>query len=258
IPAEVRRILSDPAAQNITAKSEKFWIMAHALRAYMASPYADGQLPLSGTIPDMKADTKSYIALQRVYKQKADADKAEYACHVRESLASLDLPPDFISQGEIDAYCKDARRLRLLRFTPLHDELESGPKDASALVSAGALDQYVAFRASDVFFAKHKRHPGVADSSTQGDGNDVVNKDTAELVAIANELLAQWSIESEVAEDVVRELARSGHAELHNIASLAGGIVSQEAIKLVTHQYVPANNGCIIDGASARIIFVAV
>ncbi|ORX67410.1 putative NEDD8-activating enzyme E1 regulatory subunit [Linderina pennispora] len=258
IPAEVRRILSDPAAQNITAKSEKFWIMAHALRAYMASPYADGQLPLSGTIPDMKADTKSYIALQRVYKQKADADKAEYARHVRESLASLDLPPDFISQGEIDAYCKDARRLRLLRFTPLHDELESGPKDASALVSAGALDQYVAFRASDVFFAKHKRHPGVADSSTQGDGNDVVNNDTAELVAIANELLVQWSIESEVAEDVVRELARSGHAELHNIASLAGGIVSQEAIKLVTHQYVPANNGCIIDGASARIIFVAV
>ncbi|KAJ1940186.1 hypothetical protein FBU59_003886, partial [Linderina macrospora] len=171
----------DPAAQDITAQSDKFWIMAHALRAYMATPYADGQLPLSGTIPDMKADTKSYIALQRVYKQKADADKTEYARHVRQSLASLDLPPDFVSQSEIDTYCKDARRLRLLRFTPLHDEFESGPKDASALVSAGALDQYTAFRASDLFFAKHKRYPGVADDSMQSDVNEVVNSDTAEL-----------------------------------------------------------------------------
>ncbi|KAJ1949736.1 hypothetical protein FBU59_001013 [Linderina macrospora] len=92
----------------------------------------------------------------------------------------------------------------------------------------------------------------------QSDVNEVVNSDTAELVAIANDLLVQWGIESEVSEDVVRELARSGHVELHNIASLAGGIVSQEVIKLVTHQYVPANNSCIVDGASARIIFVTV
>jgi amyloid beta precursor protein binding protein 1 len=42
--------------------------------------------------------------------------------------------------------------------------------------------------------------------------------------------------------------ARAGGGELHNIASLAGGLVAQEVIKVVTKQYIPVDNTCIFDG----------
>ena len=42
--------------------------------------------------------------------------------------------------------------------------------------------------------------------------------------------------------------ARAGGGELHNISSLAGGLVAQEVIKTVTKQYVPVDNTCLFDG----------
>ena len=44
---------------------------------------------------------------------------------------------------------------------------------------------------------------------------------------------------------------RSGGSELPNMAALLGGLVSQEIIKLITHQYIPLNNSCIFDGIKA-------
>ena len=42
-------------------------------------------------------------------------------------------------------------------------------------------------------------------------------------------------------------------SELHNISSLTGGLVAQEAIKLLTRQYVPVNNVVVYDGVGARV-----
>lgn len=43
-------------------------------------------------------------------------------------------------------------------------------------------------------------------------------------------------------------MCRYGNAEIHVIAAFIGGIVAQEAIKLITHQYLPLNNMLIFDG----------
>ena len=45
---------------------------------------------------------------------------------------------------------------------------------------------------------------------------------------------------------------RAGGAELHNIASLTGGVVAQEVIKVITKQYVPVDNVCIFDGVQSK------
>jgi amyloid beta precursor protein binding protein 1 len=42
--------------------------------------------------------------------------------------------------------------------------------------------------------------------------------------------------------------ARAGGGELHNISSLAGGLVAQEVIKVITKQYIPVDNTCLFDG----------
>jgi NEDD8-activating enzyme E1 regulatory subunit len=44
---------------------------------------------------------------------------------------------------------------------------------------------------------------------------------------------------------------RAGGGELHNIASLVGGLVAQEAIKLITRQYIPSDNTCVFDGITS-------
>ena len=42
--------------------------------------------------------------------------------------------------------------------------------------------------------------------------------------------------------------ARYGGAELHTVSAILGGIASQEAVKLITHQFVPVNNTFVYNG----------
>lgn len=50
----------------------------------------------------------------------------------------------------------------------------------------------------------------------------------------------------------IQELRRAEGEELHNIASLAGGLVAQESLKVITKQYGPLDNTCVFDGARSR------
>ena len=44
------------------------------------------------------------------------------------------------------------------------------------------------------------------------------------------------------------EIVRYGDTELHSISALIGGVAAQEAVKLITHQYVPFDNTFIYNG----------
>jgi len=60
-----------------------------------------------------------------------------------------------------------------------------------------------------------------------------------------------------VSENAVHEMCRFGAAELHNIAALLGGVVAQEVIKVLTHQWVPLNNTLVYNGMnSTTSVFV--
>lgn len=39
--------------------------------------------------------------------------------------------------------------------------------------------------------------------------------------------------------------------ETPNLAALIGGLAAQEAIKLITHQYIPIYNTCIFNGITS-------
>jgi amyloid beta precursor protein binding protein 1 len=70
------------------------------------------------------------------------------------------------------------------------------------------------------------------------------------LTRIAKEILL--SLEggeiTEELENALKEFCRSGGTDLPQIAGLMGGLIAQEAIKLVTKQYVPLNGTCIFNG----------
>lgn len=52
-------------------------------------------------------------------------------------------------------------------------------------------------------------------------------------------------------QDYVAEMCRFGAGELHVVAAIVGGMAAQEAIKLVTEQFVPFGGALIYNGMAA-------
>lgn len=70
--------------------------------------------------------------------------------------------------------------------------------------------------------------------------SEVPEGEVSQLHAIAQGLLAESGISGvHSLEDATTELVRWGGAELHCVAAIIGSIASQEAIKLLTGQFVP-------------------
>lgn len=141
LPSEVVALLADDAAQ-VTPKSDDFWVLVAALRAFVGwdeqqqgsagavtSTSGGGgsggglrsggggrclrPLPLEGSIPDMTSTTDLYLQLQRLYRDKAEADVAALAGHVRTILASLGRDKESISTEAIRHFAKNARNLQV-------------------------------------------------------------------------------------------------------------------------------------------------
>lgn len=120
---------------------------------------------------------------------------------------------------------------------------------------------YFALRAYDKFVALYGRPPGLDDHTVSEDGE--------KLVQMTNEVCGTTPANVETVRNACAEMyvpippsplfhlaakyysVRAGGGELHNIASLMGGLVAQEAIKLVTRQYIPSNNTCVFDGITS-------
>lgn len=103
---------------------------------------------------------------------------------------------------------------------------------------------YLALRAASQFEQLYKRYPG----QTQDIEADIplVKKVAQELVATKLGLSA-----ASIPDEFIHELCRYGGSELHSLAAYIGGVASQEAIKLITHQFVPMNNTHIFNGINS-------
>lgn len=77
-----------------------------------------------------------------------------------------------------------------------------------------------------------------------GSEEDAVSLKTS-IASVASEYpISSCSIN----EDYVGEIVRYGASELHLIAAIMGGMAAQEAIKLITAQFVPLNGTLIYNG----------
>ncbi len=130
---------------------------------------------------------------------------------------------------------------------------------------------YLALRATDRFHSKYARYPGENDDST-------LAADQEEVFAELRALCAQYGVDPALVEGsagvdnddkmstedetdgnvtplVTRahaaEIIRYGGCELQNIGALVGGIAAQEAVKIITHQYVPLNNTYVFNGIAS-------
>ncbi|KAL6710379.1 hypothetical protein ACN47E_009325 [Coniothyrium glycines] len=264
----VREIFTAPECLLIREDSPSFWVIANAIGMFFTK---HNVLPVPGAVPDMKARSADYIQLQNVYKSKARKDLAEVLNNVRflERNAKRSTP---IQEKDIEAFCKNAAHIKLVRGRPFHivqagEKIQWGDRAKSIAQMLTFPDSqiplYITFLAWDEFVATHDKD-GLA-GAPQVPGEVDQDGDTTKLTGIAFKLLndlvkdANTSVEEDELDtikgqvrDFASELARAGGAELHNIGALTGGIVSQEIIKVITEQYVPVDNTCVFDGIKSK------
>lgn len=273
--SDVRSILTAPEASNLTANSPPFWYIANAIQQFYAK---HNELPLPGAVPDMKANSETYIQLQNIYKAKARQDCAEVIETVRKLEQQAGRSSALtIDEKEIENFCKGAAHISLVRGRPLKIVQPGKPitfGDRAKFVAQeltnpeSLVGLYIAFLAWDEFVATHTTDASVAGGEglkLPGSGAEDFQADTLRLEGIAHKIIddvikeAGTFIEdpeyTKVKDGVAKlcmELTRAGGAELHNIASLSGGLIAQEVIKAITKQYVPVDNTCVFDGITSR------
>lgn len=289
-PSSAIDILNSPEARDLSAESASFWYIAAAVYAFYTQ---NAQLPLPGALPDMKAVSADYIALQKLYKNKARQDVDQVTATVRELESRHGRHAEHaVPVSEIEAFCKSAAHIKLVRgsFNPIEQvqhPMNWSPEIAKSLLRQCSMDSsllvlYISFLAYDVFVNTHSvddfgsapRVPGSSDLNLDSDAQKLTTTSHAILDAIIESAgtfmenpaydETKTSLENRCREMYVltcnRRMmqctdecrTRAGGAELHNVASLTGGLIAQEIIKVVTKQYVPIDNVCLFDGVFSK------
>eukprot|EP00956_Cyclotella_meneghiniana_P031378 scaffold82276_cov67-Cyclotella_meneghiniana.AAC.2 len=115
---------------------------------------------------------------------------------------------------------------------------------------------FIALRACDAFFDRHGHYPG------KHDQNLALEADTNEIFKLMGEVVGHMGLtdcdfikdsllNDEKGKDVAREVVRYDEAEIHTIAAVMGGVASQEAVKLITGQYIPVNDTYVYNGIAS-------
>lgn len=252
VPAAVSALFNDAACRQLTPTTSPFWLMVAALRAFVEDR---GVLPLSGALPDMKATSAHYVKLQAVYRDQARADLARFEQLLDAAAAQAHVSrSDVADDDTVRSFVKHAAFLQLVRGRPLH--LQRTEPNVGAL--AAAMDDpvnpitapyHIALLAAEQLAEKLGRYPGQSPDAWDADVTAVVDEATAYARALGVPLgddAALW-------QRVCQEVVRGAHSDTPSTAALLGGLVAQEAIKVLTVQYLPLDNTCVYDGTAQAL-----
>lgn len=241
IPSNTQAILQDDAAKQLTQESSAFWIMAGAVKDFVASKEeGNGLLPVAGNIPDMFSDSARYIQLQNIYRDRANSDAEAVYRRVQQTLESLGRSTDSISETEVKRFCKESANLRLIRGSSLAQET-SGKSNSNFSSNLEDPDSdaiyYLVLKAAERYTSEHGASPGNASNDIESD------------IGLLKSCLTKLATEAGITtitpgqyDEHIHEVSRYGGCELHSISAFLGGVAAHEGIKLLTKQYVPIDN----------------
>ncbi|XP_058765529.1 NEDD8-activating enzyme E1 regulatory subunit AXR1-like isoform X2 [Vicia villosa] len=241
---KLQQMLNDSSAE-VDSSSPDFWVLVAALKDFVTNE-GGGEAPLEGSIPDMTSSTEQYVNLQNIYQAKAEADILAIERVARNTLKKIGRDPNSIPRATIKSFCKNSRKLKVCRYRLIEDEFNSPnlPELQKYLTDEDysiAVGIYILLRAVDRFAANYNSFPGQFDNAMDED----ISRLKSTAVGLLNDLGCNSAT---LAEDLINEMCRFGAAELHAVAALVGGIASQEAIKLITRQFVPISGTYIFNG----------
>ncbi|KAL4780976.1 hypothetical protein BJX76DRAFT_336487 [Aspergillus varians] len=245
--SSTKEIFQLEECKQLTTDSTDFWVIASAVREFYEMHQV---LPLPGSLPDMKAQSADYVSLQNIYKTKARKDIAEVTEIVRRIESQLGRDTE-VSDKDIEIFCRNASHIQVIRGRNI-PKVEGDAQTQKRLRveldnDESLIPAVLAFQILDIVVT------GIQEGKYSEDALD----DEALWSSEINRLLSAIALDTSVPVDdnaldrvleAARELRRTEGGELHNISSLTGGLVAQEALKVLTRQYVPLDNTCIFNG----------
>lgn len=252
--SNIREIFDMEQCKNLQADSDNFWIIVAALKEFYTK---HAVLPLPGSVPDMKAKSADYISLQNIYKSKASRDFKEVLETVRTIEAQLGSRTQPVAEKEVEVFCKNASHVKVIHGRQIpHITIDASQTLKAIRFGFGnpesVISIYIAFEALDAIVdgIQSGRLPaiGLDDDATW---DTTLDRLITTIAEDDKSFLEDESVRESIA-NAAKELRRTEGGELHNISSLTGGLVSQEALKVLTRQYVPLDNTCIFDGIGSR------
>lgn len=227
-----------------------FWTHVAAVQTYVEQN--GGRLPVSGTLPDMTADTVSYVNLQRLYSHQAKSDATEVLKYAKE-LSDQQNIPHLVNETTVSDFCRHLRGIRVLRYRSIEDEVCSvpGSEFLNSMDLNHAVDStestttlaYVLLRAADKFMIEHGWYPGEKEGLEESDLR-LLRDNITGLRGCFGGSIPQSCF------DGAEEFTRFANGELHNVAAFMGGVAAQEAAKIITRQFLPLNNTLIVNFAT--------
>eukprot|EP00826_Nyctotherus_ovalis_P036201 TRINITY_DN3194_c0_g1_i2.p1 TRINITY_DN3194_c0_g1~~TRINITY_DN3194_c0_g1_i2.p1 ORF type:complete len:445 (+),score=97.54 TRINITY_DN3194_c0_g1_i2:155-1489(+) len=155
----LKSVLEDAKCED-KAMKDKFWLMAATLKRFYAK-YSE--LPLNGKIPDLTADTESYLALQKLYKDKANKDFLLFLELLGELRKERGLAEDCVTEAEARNFCENNGTVMCMRYSEVPEEFVKGPNKSTISEEVGDSDSlikwYILIRASLRYHRKHKTFP---------------------------------------------------------------------------------------------------
>ncbi|THH17970.1 hypothetical protein EUX98_g9034 [Antrodiella citrinella] len=208
-----------------TASNTVFHALLQTLKLFVESPDGPGCLPLTSTLPDVHTDTESYVKLQKMYKEQAAKEAALF-----KDILKKTYPDTPLDDSMVDLFVKNTHHVKVLRGR----RWGVWEEDKNAIASS--------FGPAPAATATHLALSSLANLQAQG------IEITAEALqaGVVSQLPPNAELPSAL-DDAIGELVRSPTADLPNTAAFLGGMIAQEAIKMITKQYVPVNGYCVID-----------
>lgn len=249
--SSIREIFDMVECENLKPGSNDFWIIAAAVKDFYLK---HKELPLPGSLPDMKAQSADYVSLQNIYKAKARKDMEEVTKTARQLEAQLSRQVP-IPEKDIEIFCKNAAHIKLVRgrkIANLDGDAHATRTIRSRLADSESL-MTVLFATRILDIVVTEIQDGKRDGSALDDEATWVAHIDGAIRGLTRDDPA--AIDDEARERIIeaaQELQRTEGGELHNTSALAGGLVSQEALKVLTRQYVPLDNTCVFDGVHSR------
>ncbi|QRW20828.1 cytochrome P450 family protein [Rhizoctonia solani] len=173
--------------------------------------------------------------VQAMYKRQADAERKEYIGLLREVVAQTG-QRHVEGDGEVPGISDDAIEWGALRPDAIAQSLAIAPSGTATFAALGT---------RFAFETTHGRSP------TPGSDEDYVLLEQCFNTLIGGDAGEEGKI-------ALGELHRAPTAELPTTAALVGGLVAQEAIKVITRQYIPIDGTCIIDLVSSTTATIKV
>jgi amyloid beta precursor protein binding protein 1 len=257
-------------------KTTKLGMLQSALEIFMEE-HPDQRPPINGSVPDMTASTDLYVRLQRMYRDQGAEDVKKMTEIIRRQQQDTN-NEKLVSEEDIVNFCSNVYSVGHIQTRSLRQEYHASNDGEDELVDdwkMALMDSYevavhtpilwyLGLRAVQIFCGQEGRYPGcVVACSDVDDGNTTLKKDEDLLTKIMKETVIphyklsdqELLLSNDDGDDdnnnvvrICKELTRYGNAEIHTIASVVGGVASQEAVKILTEQYVPLNNTYVYNG----------